>query len=150
MTKPLKPFLIVLFTTILTYLGFSNSMDPALVLSHIKTPEDKVILEIQNNLDEKIFLKAGNEKYGFNHILKRHSKEYFKDFDQKGKLFPKGTTGKQIIKGIETVYKFGQPDRKAYGNTNVLIRDLEINGQKGKYRLVINDQNEIITFFKIK
>ncbi len=145
----LKALFIVLFTTLLTYLGFSNSIDPALVLNHVTTSEDKLITEIQNNTDEKVYLKAGNEKYGFNHILKRHSKEYFKDFDRKGKLFPEGTTGKQIIKGIETVYKFGEPDIKAYGNKKVLLCELEINRQKGKYRLVINDQNEIITFFKV-
>jgi hypothetical protein len=150
MTKPLKPLLLVLFTTILTYLGFSNSIDPALVLSHIKTPEDKVITEIQNHHDETIFLKAGNEKFGFNHILKRHSDDYFKDFDQKGKLFPTGTTGKQIIKGIETVYKFGEPDKKAYGDKKVLHREVTINGEKATYRLVMNDQNEVITFYKIK
>lgn len=150
MLKTIRPLLIVLFTTLLTYLGFSNSIDPALVLNHVTTSEDKLITEIQNNYDEKVYLKAGNEKYGFNHILKRHSGQYFKEFDQKGRLFPKGTTGKQIIKGIETVYKFGEPDIKAYGNTKVLIRELEINGQKGSYRLVLNKTNEIITFYKFK
>jgi hypothetical protein len=150
MLKTIRPLLIVLFTTLLTYLGFSNSIDPAFVISRFQTPENQTIIEIENNDDEKIILKAGNEKYGFNHILKRHSGQYFKEFDQKGRLFPEGTTGKQIIKGIETVYKFGEPDIKAYGNTKVLIRELEINGQKGKYRLVINDQKEIITFFKVK
>jgi hypothetical protein len=147
--KSMKALFIVLFTTLLTYLGFSNSIDPATVLNHVTTSEDKLITQLQNNDDEIIYLKAGNEKYGFNHILKRHSGKYFKDFDQKGKLFPKGTSGKQIIKGIETVYKFGEPDIKAYGNKNVLQRELVINGQKGKYRLVIIDQNEIITFFKV-
>jgi hypothetical protein len=109
-----------------------------------------VISEIKNDSNEKIFLKAGNEKYGMNHILQRHSKNYFPSETKKGIPFPDGTSGLQIIQGIEQVYKFGETDPKGYGNKKVLQHQLSMNGEDSKYRLVINDDNEIITFYKLR
>ena len=100
--KSIKSFLIVLITTLTTYFGYADAIDPAFVLSYTDPVKDEIISEIENESSEKIYLKAGNEKFGFSHILKRHSGTYFKDNEQKGNLFPTGTTGKQIIKGIKS------------------------------------------------
>ncbi len=148
--KSIKSLLIILITTVTTYFGFADTIDPAVVLSHIDTVKDEIICEIENDNSDKILLKAGNEKFGFSHILKRHSGNYFTDTEQKGNLFPTGTTGKQIIKGIETAYKKGEQDPKAYGNKKVLQHELNLNGKSGKYRLVINEDKEVITFFRLK
>ena len=150
MLKSIKSLLIILLTTVTTYFGYADAIDPAVVLSYTDPVKDEIISEIENDISEKIFLKAGNERFGFSHILKRHSGTYFTDADQKGNLFPTGTTGKQIIKGIETAYKKGEQDPKAYGNKKVLRHELNLNGEKGKYRLVINEDKEVITFFKLK
>lgn len=148
--KSMKSLIIILITTVTSYFGLADTIDPAIVLSHIDTAKDEIICEIENDNSEKIYLKAGNEKFGFSHILKRHSDNYFTDAEQKGNLFPTGTTGKQIIKGIETAYKKGEQDPKGYGNKNVLLHDLNLNGKKGIYRLVINEDKEVITFFRLK
>jgi len=148
--RSLKSFLIILTATVSSYLGYSNPLDPAVLLSNIEMPKDVVISEIENDENEKIILKAGNEKFGMNHILKRHSKNYFKEESIKGIPFPDGTSGKQIIKGIEKVYKFGETDPKGRGNKKVLHHQMLMNGEKSKYRLVINDDNEVITFYKLK
>ena len=148
--KSIKSLLIILITTVTTYFGFAGTIDPAVVLSYTDLAKDEIISEIENDNSEKIYLKAGNEKFGFSHILKRHSGNYFTETVQKGNLFPTGTTGKQIIKGIETAYKNGDQDPKAYGNKKVLLHELNLNGEKGKYRLVINEDKEVITFFRLK
>jgi len=148
--KSIKSLLIIIITAISSYFGLAHNIDPAVILSYTEPAKDEVIKEIENNNSEKIYLKAGNERFGLNHILKRHSGSYFTDEEVKGNLFPKGTTCKQIIKGIETIYKNGFPDPKAYGNKEVLQQELNINGEKGKYRLVINEDKEVITFFRLK
>ena len=148
--KSIKSLIIILVTTVTSYFGFADTIDPAVVLSHIDVAKDEIISEIENDNSEKIYLKAGNEKFGLSHILKRHSGTFFTDAEQKGNLFPVGTTGKQIIKGIETAYKNGEQDPKGYGDKNVLQCELNLNGEKNKYRLVINEDKEVITFFRLK
>lgn len=148
--KSLKSFLIILAATLSSYFGFADTIDPAVIISHTNQVKDKVISEIENENNEKIILKAGDEKFGLDHILKRHSDSFFTDSPNKGILFPSGTSGKQIIKGIEKVFKYGVPDPKAYGNKKVFYHELELNGEKSKYRLVLNEQNEVITFYKLK
>ncbi len=149
-SKPIKSFIIILIATVLSYLGLVNTMDPAVVLSYTEPSKDEIIRELENDDSEKIYLKAGNDRFGLNHILKKHSNNYFPDSEQKGSLFPVGTTGKQIIQAIETAYQNGEQDPKAYGNKKVLQTDLQLNGEKGKYRLVINEDKEVITFFRLK
>jgi len=148
--KSIKSFLIIFVATFLTYIGFANVIDPAIVISYKETSKDKVICEIENTKESKIILKAGNDIFGLSHILRKHSSSHFIGNEQKGSLFPEGTTGKQIIKGIETTYKNGQADPKAYGNNEVFWSELVLNGKKGKYRLVISEDKEIITFFKFR
>lgn len=146
--KSIKSFLIIIITTVTSFLGFVNTIDPAVVLNYTEPAKDKIISEFKNNNSEKIYLKAGNDEFGFNHILKRHSSSYFTENKQKGSLFPSGTTGKQIIKGIEETYKNGEKDPKGYGRKIVLQHVQNLNGKKGKYRLVISENNEVITFFQ--
>ena len=148
--KSIKSFIIVFVATALSYLGITNTIDPAVVLSYTEPAKDEIIREIVNDDSEKIYLKAGNDRFGLNHILKKHSNNYFPDSEQKGSLFPVGTTGKQIIQAIETAYQTGLQDPKAYGNKEVLQTELNLNGEKGKYRLVINNNKEVITFFRLK
>lgn len=148
--KHFRSFFFAITATLASYLGIANPVDPAVLLSKLDFPEDIVISEIENDSKEKILLKAGNEKYGMNHILQRHSKNYFPGETKKGIPFPDGTSGLQIIKGIEQVYKFGEADPKGYGNKKVLQHQLSLNGEDSKYRLVINDDNEIITFYKLR
>ena len=146
--KSIKSFLIIIITTVTTFLGFVDTFDPAIVLTYTEPAKDEIISEIENDNSEKIYLKAGNDEFGFNHILKRHSDSYFAETEQKGSLFPSGTTGKQIIQGIEEVYKNGEKDPKGYGSKKVLQHVQDLNGEKGKYRLVIGENNEVITFFQ--
>ncbi len=146
----IKSFLIILITTVTTYFGYADVIDPAVILSHTEPAKDEIIREIEKDDAEKIYLKAGNERFGLNHILKKHSNHYFPNSQNKGSLFPIGTTGKQIVKGIETAYKTGEHDPKGYGNKEVLQTELDLNGEKGKYRLVINEDKEVITFFRLK
>ena len=148
--KSIKSLIIILITTVASYLGYANSIDPAVVLSHIDIAKDEIISEIENDNSDKILLKAGNEKFGLKHIIKRHSVNYFKEAEQKGSLFPKGTTGKQIIEGIETTYKYGEKDPENNGGKSVLLHEMNLNGEKGRYRLVLNNDNEIITFYRLK
>lgn len=150
MRKSLKSLFLILITSLSSYFGYANIADPALIISKTKIDKDLIISKIENKNSEIIYLKAGNEKFGLNHILKKHTSNYFSDTKQKGNLFPAGTTGKQIIKGIETVYKNGKNDPKAYGNKTVLNHETDLNGKKGNYRLVINEDNEVITFFRLK
>ncbi len=150
MRKSLKSILLILITSVSSYFGYADIVDPAVVISHIDIHKDNVISEIENKHSEKIYLKAGNEKFGLNHILKKHSRNYFQDTEQKGNLFPAGTTGKQIIKGIENVYQNGHNNPKAYGNKKVLQHTINLNGKNNTYRLIINEDNEVITFFRLK
>ena len=61
----IKSFLIILITTVTTYFGYADVIDPAVVLSYTEPAKDEIICEIENNDSEKIYLKAGNEKFGF-------------------------------------------------------------------------------------
>ena len=148
--KQFRSILFAITATLASYLGLANPLDPAVVLNKINIPENMIISEIENNSEEKIILKAGNEKYGMNHILQRHSKNYFTNKSLKGIPFPEGTSGIQIIEGIEQVYKFGEKDPKGRGNTKVLKHQLSLNGEQSNYRLVINEENEVITFYKLR
>ena len=146
----IKSFLIILITTVTTYFGYADVIDPAVVLSHTEPAKDEIIREIEKDDSGKIYLKAGNDRFGLNHILQKHSNNYFPNSENKGSLFPVGTTGKQIIQAIEATYQTGEQDPKAYGNKEVLQTELNLNGEKGKYRLVINNNKEVITFFRLK
>ena len=148
--RTFKSFILTLTAALAAYLGFANPTDPAVLLSNFNFPKDVVIYEIENDTDEKILLKTGNEKFGMNHILQRHSKNYFNKESKKGIPFPEGTSGLQIVNGIEEVYKFGQKDPNGYGSKKVLRHQISLNGEKSKYRLVINEDNEVITFYKLK
>ena len=145
-----KTVIIFLFTTFTSLIGISDTIDPAIILKYTDPSKDIIIREIENDNFEKIYLKAGNEKFGFSHILKKHSNHYFPETEQKGSLFPKGTTGKQILKGIETTYKYGRNDTNRHGNKKVLFHELDLNGKTNNYRLVINENNEVITFFRLR
>ena len=150
MKKKLKSFLLIIIAFLSSWFGYLNITDPALIVSQTDIDKDIIISKIENNNSEIIYLKAGNDKFGLNHILKKHTRDFFPESKQKGNLFPSGTTGKQIIKGIESVYRNGNNDPNAYGNKTVLRYETKLNGKKGNYRLVINNQNEIITFFRLK
>ncbi|RLD52553.1 MAG: hypothetical protein DRI94_02740 [Bacteroidetes bacterium] len=150
MRKSLKSLLLIIITSLSSYFGYADIVDPAVIVSHIDIHKDNVISEIENRKSEKIYLKAGNEKFGLNHILKKHSRNFFPDYRQKGNLFPELTNGKQIIKGIENVYRNGHDNPKAYGNKKVLQHTIHLNGKNDTYRLVINEDNEVITFFRLR
>ena len=147
--RHIKSFLLALTATMASYLGLANPIDPAVPADKLNVHKDVIVSEIENGANEKIFVKVGNDHFGLHHILKRHSKNYSAD-SLKGILFPDGTSAYQIIKGIEKVYKFGKEDTKNKGNKKVLHHSLSINGERSKYRLVINDNNEVITFYKLK
>ncbi len=86
--KSIKSFLIIILTTITSYLGYTDAIDPAVVLSYTEPAKDEIICEIENDESEKIYLKAGDEQFGLNHILKKHSDNYFPDAEKNGSLFP--------------------------------------------------------------
>jgi hypothetical protein len=146
----IKTLLLYIVSIYVTLFGYVKVIDSVYLTEHLQLQKDEIIKELDGKDSEKFFLKAGNEKFGFSHILQRHSRDYYSDSSHKGILFPKGTKGNQIIQGIETVLSKGEKDPSAYGNKTVLKYKLKLNGEEAFYRLVMNDNNEVITFYKLK
>jgi hypothetical protein len=115
---------------------------------NISDNKDKIIEKIKSESLGDIYLKSGNEKFGLTHILMRHSSDYYSDYKNKGTLFPKSTTEKEIIDAIKQVAESGISDPKAKGDSKALKKELYLHGEKANYRLIVSDENEIITFFK--
>lgn len=111
--------------------------------------KDEIIETTESFVYGDIYLKQGNEKFGLTHILMRHSSDYYKDYSDKGTLFPAGTTKDEIIEAIKQVILSGETDPKGKGNSIALKKDLYLHNETAVYRLIISEDNEVITFFKI-
>ena len=105
--------------------------------------------EFTSSNGEKIFLKEGNEKFGLTHILMRHSADYYTNYSRKGSLFPEGTTANEVIAALKEISETGELDPKGKGNATALKKVLSLHNEKATYRIIINQDNDIITFFKI-
>jgi len=124
-------------------------IDPADYVLDNSVPKNEILKKIEKSNTKIIILKVGNDKFGFRHILMRHTFDYYKDYSPKGEpLFPKNTTGKQIIEGIEDVVKNGNEKSTDNGKYQ-FEKEIFLNGEKARYRLIVTDKYEIITFYKI-
>ncbi len=86
---------------------------------------------------------------GMDHILKRHSPEVPPGSDGKGTLFPNNTTNEQIIKAIGAVYSKGNRKSPINQPTQVFEKRIRLNGETANYRLIINSNSQVTSFFKI-
>lgn len=99
-------------------------------------------------------LNSGNGK-GLRHLLTRHHSDFFNTYGNpsligEGELFPTGTTVEQIINGIEEVYSKGTRTLDPNKGVQIFEKRISLNGISENYRLLVdNQQNYIITFFKI-
>ena len=127
-----------------------NGTDPAEYVLNNSVPDDEILDTLISADKELIFLKVGNEFWGFRHILKRHSGEYFKEHYPKGTLFPDNTNGKQIIEAMKKVFSIGKKGISNKQGNQVLIADIEVNNNKSEYRLVYSvDKKSVTTFFRV-
>lgn len=152
--KTSKLILLFISAIIASYFGIQK------VNSSAKVTEEKYIekkdvnpqeinSEFTSSNGEKIFLKEGNEKFGLTHILMRHSADYYTNYSRKGSLFPEGTTANEVIAALKEISETGELDPKGKGNATALKKVLSLHNEKATYRIIINQDNDIITFFKI-
>ena len=119
------------------------------------TPDDKIIEVFENETHGKITLVAGTEEFhGFRHILARHTKKYFINFERKNNTshFDESieVTGTDIIYALEHFYA-NCVDVKKYSNKNGNLSYLgfvNIKGERVKCMLIVKERtNEITTFY---
>jgi len=151
--KTSKLILLFISAILASYFGIQKVNNPT------KVTEDKYIenkdvnpqeinSEFISSTGDKIFLKEGNEKFGLMHILMRHSSDYYTNYSRKGSLFPAGTTSEEVIAALKEISQSGEFDPKGKGNATALKKVLSLHNEKATYRVIINQENDIITFFK--
>ncbi|PZF74801.1 hypothetical protein DN068_00975 [Taibaiella soli] len=97
-----------------------------------------------------IDLNEGNTKWGFEHILQRHSADNFL-LNEKGDLFPAGTTDKQIFEGIQEVYSKGTRASGANRTVQTFEKRVRLNGKTDNYRLIVDTKDQkVVSFFPIR
>lgn len=153
-----KQYLRIILIAIVSFLAlyfFSQKLDrPQKIIDdqYVENNDlnpQEIHTEFVDKNKQKVYLKEGNEKFGLAHILMRHSADYYKDYNNKGSLFPEGATSAEIIKAIGEVVKKGETDPKGKGNVRALKKVVYLHKEKAEYRLIIDQNNDIITFFKI-
>jgi hypothetical protein len=148
-----KRFIAIIFVFIIIIVLFVTvfkKQDPAKYVEENNVSETELIKEFTSDEYGNIYLYVGNEIGGFKHLLMRHSGVYFKDYSPKGALFPKNSTGKQIIEGIEEVIDEGHKVESNKDRNYVIEDEIKLNGEEADYRLVIKvENNSVVTFFKI-
>ncbi len=117
-------------------------------------PDKEVIKTFENDAHGKAVLVVGNEdKYGLRHILAKHTKKYFVNFEDKKEvtLFDDDVTGTDIIYGIKDFYKNCIDVDKYNENPDeniVYVGLAKIKGTQVKCLLVVNkDNKQIVNFY---
>ncbi|MGB0525887.1 MAG: hypothetical protein ACPGJS_23105 [Flammeovirgaceae bacterium] len=130
---------------------FSDRADHVL---NANVPETEVIATFKNDNYGEITLLAGNEpKYGFRHILARHTKKYFVNYNDKNEhsLFSDEVSGTDLIYGIKDFYE-NCVDIDIYnrreGVNHVFVGFTELDGKRIKCLLAVRQDNmQIVTFY---
>jgi len=132
-------------------------MDVNRLITHTIKVTLNVPFQILDYVIPNISLLAGKkESFGFRHILARHTKRYFVDYNDKNNstLFADDVTGRDIIRGIESFYE-NCVDVPAYNreprNNAVYVGYSDINGTNIKCLLIIKTTtHQIVSFYPFK
>ena len=131
--------------------------DPAKSVLNANFPEQDTVYTFQSEVYGKINLFAGTEeKYGFRHILARHTTQYFINYDDKNEntFFDNEVTGGDIIIGIKEFYKHCvdvEPYNNHIDRNIAYVGYTKINGENVKCLLIVRKENKsIVTFYPFK
>jgi hypothetical protein len=164
MKKIISPILIIFLISFIGYEHYNQALDnakllvydPAEKVLNANLPNDEILYSFESNHYDKIYLYAGTEeKYGFRHILARHTENYFINFENKNNatMFDNNITGDDLILGIKDFYNHcvdvppynNRPDRNIVYIGFANIKDKDI-----KCLLVVRAKdNSIVTFYPL-
>ncbi len=131
--------------------------DDAKSVLNANIPEQEDITSFESEVYGTIYLSAGTEpKYGFRHILARHTSQYFINYDDKNgaTFFDDELTGSDVILGIKEFYKHCVAveayNRKPERNITY-VGYTTLNNDKVKCLLIVKkDSKEVVTFYPFK
>ncbi len=135
--------------------AFSIDQDLGTYVENKSVPEDELLDSIYNPKYGWVKLYVGNNYYGFRHILKRHTLNYFSDYYNKNNatLFNKYVSGTEIWKAIREVYQNAalvELYNSAFNRNEVYIGIAQIGGKYERCLLVVRKTDKhIITFYPL-